>query len=418
MAEEPERKEDQSIVHDDIFGQDFSAVDPSEGLSRFKIRSEVIANIPGLVSHWEGDIKKRRREILEVKGGSFVNRAISLIGKVAKNASPAVTGEEIAKHHDVKQTAKLVEALKRNPTDYNARIELVKSVEAIGKDLEMEAYRDIMLQATVANTFGMFSVLGIKTALKAQITYLNKLQGKCNFDLERLRYKNQGGKEHTKQENLIITNMRVLADYMMHANKGMDISKLKFKGYLSYREIKKAEGPKATEQVMIKANSIIHTMRYHILLQPYAHELTSLIIKANPGNPMGYFFKGRIYMSQMVFAVRRYGAGGDVQKDKREIQELFKRVYHEYGLSVNKLTNDPKKKATEMSILFEYVTALLYFIQIATKLLSIDLPRPWLVENLKRMHALLKKNRAMNPVKISELMAQVESDMGYFNIPI
>ncbi|MBF0240451.1 MAG: hypothetical protein HQM12_22335 [SAR324 cluster bacterium] len=292
MAEK--KKEEGQIINEDIFGKDWESSDPKEGLTHLKIIAKNIGNIPGLVTHWEGDIKKRHDEILKAKNATFIMRAKAMLGgKFGKLYWEGVTGEDLAQHHPTKTATDLVERLKTDPMDYQARIALVTLLGQTGRELPVEVYRTMLLQSTVANTFGVFSIPGIQVALWAQNTYLNQLQAKCRHDVRTIENKIILAKKATGTEEQIKTlerlkavinrNIRVIQEYMTQAAKATELSKFMFTEMFDINDIERQlnsdqSKPELKQHLYVKAYAIIHFLRYHLLLQTYAVDITDKFV--------------------------------------------------------------------------------------------------------------------------------------------
>ncbi|MBF0349557.1 MAG: hypothetical protein HQM11_00910 [SAR324 cluster bacterium] len=431
MAEK--KKEEGQIINEDIFGKDWESSDPKEGLTHLKIIAKNIGNIPGLVTHWEGDIKKRHDEILKAKNATFIMRAKAMLGgKFGKLYWEGVTGEDLAQHHPTKTATDLVERLKTDPMDYQARIALVTLLGQTGRELPVEVYRTMLLQSTVANTFGVFSIPGIQVALWAQNTYLNQLQAKCRHDVRTIENKILLAKKATGTEEQIKTlerlkavinrNIRVIQEYMTHAAKATELSKYMFTEMFDINDIERQlnsdqSKPELKQHLYVKAYAIIHFLRFHLLLQTYAVDITDKFVLHDKDNSLGYFLKARVYMSEMTYMVNRFRAGAIGKEIRKDIQELFKKTYHFYGLALRRTGSSKrslKKKGHELTILLEYASVLRYFIQTSVHLLNIQLPRPWILENLKRVQKLLQIQLEFGDKMVKDLLHEVENDLNFY----
>jgi len=410
-----------------FIGQDWSKINTSQGVSNLKIVSQNLGNVPGLVPHWNAEIEKRREAILEWKKRSFVNRAMSLLGKFAPQVPPEISGEEIAKFHPTKVVSDQVELLKKDPCDCDARLQLVSAIGKSGRALTPEMFRLLILQSTVAHTFGVFSSKGVQTAIWAQTAYLNKMITQCREDS--LSYQNkveEGDNVFAQQKKnieqlieMIRKHSNLIQSYLGHIGKTSEPGKKAYPGFLTVEEItsfeKRMQGKEHDEvqheknMIFTKSFATIHFLRYHLLLEKYAHELAEALIQLDPKHPWGYFLNARLYMSELVLTTLRYRAGEQSNHNKKQIQELFKLCYNQYGNAVNRA-----KRGSEFTMVIEYVSALHFFIQIATSRVGISLPRPWVADNLKKAMTLLD---TMKPdPKVTSLKQYLKDDLNFFQI--
>lgn len=408
-------------------GVDWSKKDPDAGVSYLPVYAQNIGNIPGTLKHWTGEIKKRKQEILEWKDRSLMTKATALLG--TKSIHEGMDGEDIAHYNPIGPVKKLVQALKKNPMDYSTRIQLVSVIAKSKKDLPVECYRDLLLQATVAHSFGTFSIQGVQLANWIQSTYLKSLQAKCRHEKRMLKLKTEEGSSkedlYAKQEGelkkikfLIDQNTRVIEAYIFHTEKGVDLTKYQFNGLFSLQEdwssflteTSKKIQEDTKQQIFIKANATIHYMRYQALLFPYSHELADAMIKMDADHPLGYFLKGRLYMSEMIFYVSRHGVGVKAENSKKAIQQLFKQTYHQYSHAVRKAGGHYQSGSNELTMLIEYVNALRYFITTVTNVIALTLPQSWVVDNLFRAAMLLRQTGAEDK-QVRELLLNLQSDL-------
>ena len=403
--------------------QDWSQTDPKEGVSHLHISAQNIGNVPGVLDHWDWDIKKRKKEILAWKKRSLLTKATSMLSK--SHAPKGVSGEDIAHYNAISPVIKLVEDLKRNPSDYETRIQLISSVAKSKQEISTEGYRDLLLQVSVAHTFGVFSIQGIQMANWVQMAYFQSLLSKCRHGLRILELRTEGGpirdadsgqKEILEKiKNLIDQNLRILQTYIIHAGKGETPTNHPFKGIFRIEDnwdkiLSGESSPDEKNELLLRANAIIHYLRYHTLISPYAHLIPDTLVKMEPNHPLGYFLKGRILMSNLVYRVSRYGAEGITENSKKNVQIMFKETYHQYTQAVKKAGGHYKSGSHEMTILIEYIRALRFFINKVAETIKLKLPKPWVIDNLSRAMMLLKQTGS-NDKEILNLLYELEYDL-------
>lgn len=408
------------------FGKDWSKVDPSEGLRNLKISTENISNIPGMAPHWQGELEKRKKLIMNWKKRSFMFRAANLLsGKGRGKVNDTVTGGDIGKYNPSDKVNEFMEALNKNPTNYEARILLSANIIKCKKEIPLEGYRDILLQATVANMFGVFSIPGLQTAVSAQCLYLTKFREKCDKDLERVNEKLESfdiGNTTNTQENQkkvllklqsqIETNLMMISACLTQAEKGKDQAKYALASQFTLKELTAKSGEKiaddAKKQIQTKAITVVQALRYLFLLHPIAHEVADVYINVFPYDPIGYFLKGRIFMSDLTFTVEKLKAGVQDKTYKALIQDAFKETYHNFGLAINRIS-DGSPHPSDKSIVNEYAMAIHYFYNIANVILNIKIPRPWLREALTKVRVFLirMKNKDNSSMRMLKLIEQI-----------
>ena len=402
-----------AIINEKIFGKSIEKSDPREGISALTIQATEIGNIPGAVNHWWHDLDLRKKGIVAYSQRTLLQR---IVGKILKDPLESGTsGQELAKFHPIKQTETLVAKLQSNPRDMRSRLQLVHTIGQVNRTFPIEFYRAMLLQAMVACSFGKVSLQGLQIALWAQSTYLQKLASLCKDYQDKLQGNLDSIKnnEYSLRQRIPIEekikevkrNIKILQAYQAHAQKAEEEKAAEW--VISLGEIQnvylaKKENKKEKAKIIKKVAGMVDLTRYTVLLHPVAHEMLDLFIKMENKNPIGYFLKARIYMSAMVFSVGFYEGGERNEQAKQHVQENFKNAYHQYGLAMKKMGRLPQG-TTHFSILIEYANIILYFYQIATILLKIKLPAPWLQTALQRANKALML--AQESEKVDDLQA-------------
>ncbi len=390
---------------------DWSQVKPEEGLSHLPVFSSNLGHIPGTIKHWDGEVNKRKQEILNWNNRSTVQKTL---GQLTKVAPESVSGEDIAQYCSFAPVLKMVQTLKKDPLDYKTRLQLVSVIIEKTKGLPVEAYRALLLQATVAHTFKMFSMQGIQVALAAQETYLQQLQAKCRHDsrILKLHNKDKEDKELEQLQNLIHRNLSILEKYLEHTTKDGETAQYQFKEVFRIEDIKEillGQGKKKKD-LLSYGPAVVHHLRHHTLLLSCVHDISDIMLKIEQHNPIGYFLKGRIHMSEMKLRLSRYQAGLRSEVNKKNIQQLFKQTYYYYGQAVRLSGGLYKKGSNELTILLEYVNTLRYFIHIIAEIIQLKMPQSWVIDNLKRAMMLLRQSRSDDP-KVADLLAMLDNDL-------
>ncbi len=395
-----EDKEEAEILNEDKFGPSgFANTDPKNGLRGIKIRADNIGNVPGTVEHWAEDIKNRKKDILDIQNMNFLNRAIYIVKR--SSSSEETNGLEVARHHPTKKTEDFVRTLKRTPGDSFARLGLVSAIGKATRDFPVELYRSLFLQAMTACSLSEVSLQGLQVAVWSQNLYFSKLSEKLRASYEQLEKildspssQGSGGyaeQRKSLQERLfnIKKNMQIIRAYQAHANKG--IQETNANATLTMKEIRQAyvgvteteETEDAKDRIVKKMVAMVSSIRYVLLLHEVGNEYVDLFIQVEPNSPIGYFLKGRLGMSRMIFIVGRFENGQRDKNTKKEIQDAFKEAHHHYGHAVGKASSLGKGDIYK-AIMFEYANTILYFYRIADSLLKITLPQKW-------RHAVLQK---------------------------
>jgi len=71
------------VVNKTIFGKanDLSKQDPKQGVSQHHIFTKDMGHVPGVaIKHWDYELQKRRKEILDSVEGNFMKRVFSMLG--------------------------------------------------------------------------------------------------------------------------------------------------------------------------------------------------------------------------------------------------------------------------------------------------------------------------------------------------
>ena len=396
-----EKTGDEILNEDKFDASSFEDADPKNGLKGIKIRADNIENIPGTVIHWIEDIKNRKRDIQEFQNMNFLNRVLFILKRAS--CSEETNGIEVGKHHPTKKTKDLMRTLKRNPVDSFARLGLVSAVGKATRNFPVELYRSLFLQAMTACSLSDVSLQGLQIAVWSQNLYFSKLLEKLRLSYEQLEKIleapiSQGSGGYVEQRSALFQrlektkkNIKIIHAYQTHANKG--IQDIKTNTTLTLQEITDTYiGTSDTEEVQDAKNritkkmiAIISTMRYILLLHDAGNEFIDLFIQVNPHSPIGYFLKGRLAMSRMIFIVGRFENGQKDQQTKKDIQKAFKEAHHHYGNAVGKASSVGKGDIYT-AIMLEYANTILYFYRIADSQLHMTLPQKW-------RHSVLQKAR-------------------------
>ncbi len=404
MAKETKNSKESENYPLEYVARDWSQVNPKKGLSHLEVDELDISHLPGLVDHWDGELKKRKKEILEWTDRTTMQKAMTYLGS---NAMPKkVSGEVIAEYCSAVPVTKMVQALKKDPLDYKTRVQLVDFVVRKEQELPVEAYRELLLQVTVANLFNKYSVEGVQVALSAQTTYLKQLQGKCRHS-ERMwtmqaTQHEKSNKNPAPKYNVEVVKpfldraVQLINRYLNHVMKGADGGKAAFTGIYKVPNLKDVLLNKndAKQNVYSNIPPIVHRLRYHTLLSSAADELSELLIKVDKRKSLGYFLKGRLNMSALILGLCRYQEGENTAEDKKEIQRLFKEAFHYYEQAVKNAGGYYKGGSQELTMLLEYVNTLRYFIDTVAKVIRLKVPRGWVVDNLSRAKMLLKQTES------------------------
>lgn len=115
-----------SKVFDQIVDHSIEMTDPKEGIAKVRIDSYHIGHIPGLSPHWQYELEHRKKEIEQLNDQNCLEKLINFI--VGQENPAKATGEELYEISPTKITEELVDGLKNDPKDMDARIKLVSYV--------------------------------------------------------------------------------------------------------------------------------------------------------------------------------------------------------------------------------------------------------------------------------------------------
>ncbi len=432
-AEAAGGKATKEIINEKLFGKSHTTlndVPPEQGITHVKIRPNEVGNIPGMIEHWKEDIKRRRNEIINWKNQTFVQRATGLIK--GKKLSPEATGEEIAKLHPTKNALDLVKKLKQEPTDMVSRLELVTIVAKSGRELPIEVYRTLLLQATVACTFEELSNVGLKNVLWIQDVYFSKLFFKSKAEMNSmegtLKTASSQGRENIysiqasklrQYVNDIRRNMEIIKSYQKHAAKALETQPMyatnltfdEVTSFLLDEEDQQKNSKKRDEKrkkLVKKATEIVLLIRAIPLLYDQAERLGSHFKKLDPNDPVLHFLQAKIAMSDLIYKVSQFQGGERTDVVRQGIQEAFKNTYQHYGVAVRKVGKMPKTKM-EFSIFIEYASLIHFFYKVAKHTLGMSLPREWLHSVFKKALESLQMVQESGPIQ--DLIMDIRRDM-------
>lgn len=431
-GEKKKKKHSKKVfINEKIFGDSktLAEVNAEEGISHLKIKAQEIGNIPGLIAHWRAEVNKRKKEIRAYKNTSFMQRTASLIK--GESVSPSVSGEELSRYHPTKAALEKVKLLKRDPTDMMARLELVSIVAKSGRDLPIEVYRTLLLQATLACCFGEFSNAGLQMVIWTQDIYFSKLFYKCQGEalalsskIEKEEGKNnafsrqsQGLKNHI---GMVTRNMEIIKSYQKQTEKALKESKAVHNTALHLDEItsfllevggKEQRNRKQDEKCMSivkRAAELLLLLRVLPLLREETDKLSNHLKKLDENDPVPHFLEAKIQMTDLIFKVGMYKGGERTPEMINKIQESFKKTHNLYGLAVKKVGKLPKTEM-ECNVLIEYANLMHYFYKISKTILGINLPVEWLGAVFPKAIKLLQLIQEKG--KVDGLMRDLHKDM-------
>ncbi len=132
-------------VKEEILGKDWLAGKPGSKISQFVTQSSNHAFVPGAVDHWNQDIQERVTAIKKWNRKGLLT--------VTQKMPDTMSGKSVLDICMIPPVAKLVKSLKHNPTNLEARLLLVSVTLNQHLDLPVEFYRELYLQAAVAQQF-------------------------------------------------------------------------------------------------------------------------------------------------------------------------------------------------------------------------------------------------------------------------
>ena len=160
--------------------------------------------------------------------------------------------------------------------------------------------------------------------------------------------------------------------------------------------------------ILKRASQILLLLRVIPLLHRQGIKLSEYLKKMDQNDPVAPFLEGKVNMSDLIFKVGLYQGGERTEKIRSEIQNIFKKVLHQYGISVKKVGKLPKAKM-EFTIFIEYASLIHYFYKVAKTTLGVRLPHQWLKSVfLKAIHLL---ELSQEKGQIDSLMRDLHRDM-------
>ncbi len=426
---------EKDIINEKLFGKSHRTlkdIPPEQGLTNVKIRPNEVGNIPGMIEHWKMDIKRRHTEVNVWQKQSFLKRASELLK--GKKLSPEATGEEIAKLHPTKNALDLVKKLKQNPSDMVSRLELVSIVAKSGRELPIEVYRTLLLQATVACSFDELSNVGLQNVLWIQDVYFTKLFYRSKGEVASLEDKVKSAEAQAQKNayslqarqlrtyvNEILRNMEIIKSYQKHTAKALENQAVyhatldfdEFTAFLLEEETKKGgvEDKKREERrhnLIKKTSEILLLLRALPLLGDQVKRVGDSLKKLDPNDPVVFFMQAKAAMTDLIFKVSQYQAGERTDDVRQSIQDAFKNTYHLYGIATRKVGKLPKTKM-EFTIFIEYASLIHYFYKVAKNTLGLPLPREWLQGVL--LKALDMLQMAQETGQVQDLIMDLRKDL-------
>ncbi|MBF0277373.1 MAG: hypothetical protein HQM13_06275 [SAR324 cluster bacterium] len=436
IALKKKNKGKKDFINEDLFGASKTLDDSpaEEGISHLKIKAQELGNIPGLIDHWRSEINFRKKEILDYSKTTFLQR-VGNVMKGGEAVSPEVSGEELSKFHPTKAVLALVKLLKRDPAHMMNRLELVSMVLKSGRDFPVELYRTLLLQATVACSFGEYSNVGLQMLIWTQDIYFSKLYYKCQREAialeSKLKSEKGGGKENafTRQSQglrnhigQVTRNMEIIKNFQKQTEKAIKENKSVHNTELTLDEIinclletggkdKNMEDRKQDEKwsnIIKRSAELLLLLRVLPLLDSETKKLTAQLKKMDKNDPIPYFLDAKVQMSDLLFKVGQYQGGERTTKMLDQIQESFKATLHLYGLAVKRVGKMPKSKM-EYAIYIEYASLVHYFYKTSKVTLGLRLPPEWLSTVFQKSTNLL--SLVQGKVQVDQLMMDIQRDV-------
>lgn len=337
-------------LFDQVFGRTFETIDPGEGKDPIKIDTTSIIHIPGVIKHWKSEIEARKKEILEFENRGFFDRLIDLVSGDEENDE--ASGDELYDISPTRLAEELMEQIEDDPTDMKKRLELVSLIGYNRKDLSVEMLRDLFLQATVACCFGELSNIGLNVVLKTQEAYLKKLLSLCRIDsvkLEKILDEPLTGNIFSKQRkeieayaDKISRNMELIQFYIKFTIQGIQSLQTSFPIQITLSEIEELivdnneslAGKR--KRVYGKANQIVSTLRYLILLHDEATKYTELLAKVDVHHPLPSVINARLQRARLLFLIHQHKVGDRTPQMYARIKERFKYAHQLYQAGIKK----------------------------------------------------------------------------------
>ncbi len=417
------------IINEHIFGNNnaLSDSDPKQGISHLKVASQELGSIPGLLEHWHLDIERRKQHINTWKEQSFMKKAVDVL-RHKQSAPQDATGIELYNLHPSKAAKDALKKIRLNPTDSMARLELVSIIGKSGRELPIEVFRTLYLQAATALCFGELGMTGLQIALWSQETYFSKLFYKCKNEASSLdaKLQNNGEKNiYTVQSNelrkrigAIQRNMDIIKIHQDHAKNALKTVTSKNDLQLGLRELddfllsNKHELDKK-KKLFHKSTRLLLLLRAIPLLHDEGAKYIEKLRKIDSHEPLLHFLNAKLHMSKLVFLVGQYESGDRRSEVRQQIQERFKHTYHEYGLAVRKVGKLPKLPI-DFTILIEYANLVHYFYRVAVDVLNLRLPKEWLHTAFKKAQSAL--TLADDSGNTADLYLNIVNDMAHAGI--
>ncbi len=394
----------QQINVKNILGKEVNEVGWEEGIEEFTIRFDNFTIIPWIMPHWFGEKNKRIKEIEEFAlSYNFMTRALQIFTHSNKNQSASIrtTGEELLGLLKINRT-KLTQSLKNNPKNANLRMQLVsKTLERLLQKpaVSVQEYRTLLLQAITANSLGEVSSDSLLLLKKIQDRYYLGSQRICQEKIIQNQPQEHDvakrKKEKEKVQALCKAHLSIIEADKKYLNtklrKILETSKtrkftLRIKDFEKWSpQMKDAENIKQT--LIANVWEAIQIIRCFPLLHQEAQTFADLVIKIDPQNPLGMFFKGYIAIAEADLLMMAYRKGFKSQKKLHKIQSILKTViqYYEKSLPLIKHNYSP----ANLNILAEYANAILFLHNMGK--LGKPTPQPVMERYIKNIKPLLLK---------------------------
>ncbi|MBF0289424.1 MAG: hypothetical protein HQM14_16550 [SAR324 cluster bacterium] len=423
-------KSSQQINVQNILGKEVSEVNWEEGIEELTIRFDNFTVIPWIMPHWFGEKNKRVKEIEECAlSYNFMAKALQIFTNNDKQptASVRTTGEELIGLLEINRT-KLTQSLKNNPGNANLRIQLVsKTLERLSHKpaVSVQEYRTLLLQAITANSLGEVSSDSLLLLKKIQDRYYLGSQRICQEKILRNQPKEQDSlkRKKEKEKNLALckAHLNIIEADKKYLNtklrKILETAKMRkftlhvkdFEGWSP--EMKDAENIKHT--LIANTWEAIQFIRCFPLLHKEAQIFADWVIKIDPNNPLGMFFKGFISIAEADLLTMAYRKGFKSQKKLHKIQSILKTViqYYEKALLLIKHNYSP----ANLNILAEYAHAILFLHNMGK--LGRPTPTPVIASYITKIEPLLanagKETQSSNMQKALQKIEHVSKELNF-----
>ena len=391
-------------IFDKVFGRSFETVESAKGVDPIKINSVSIGNIPGIMEHWRKEIDRRKKEIIEYESRGFFERIFDWIDDDEEFED--ASGDELYDIFPSESLSRLLERIEDDPSDMNARLEMVARIINSNKDLPVETLRDLFLQSTVACCFGELSTTGLKTVFWIQGAYFAKLLNKSKADLKKLETildEEKAGTIYARQRNLIEGHVRqikgnieLIKFYISITNQGAKSLQSSPPVLLTLDEINFGAGSKSkkdrlqNEEIFKKAFIIVSALRYLPLLHDEAKKYLDLLTKIDPKKPVTDLIGARMNRVKLLYHIQHYQAGDRSPAAVKILRDRFSLAYESYRKTIKKIKWESKSPRDSI-ILVEYARLIYDYYKFFDKVLRMRLPKEWVMDYLTKAEEAVKK---------------------------